>query len=50
MTDWLFVIVIDAVISDENLTVSFYPSGFGEDEGYIEGKVYACTAVPIQIN
>ena len=37
-------------MSDESLTVDFYPGGCGEDEGYIEGNVYACTEVPIQIN
>jgi len=50
MTRWLFFIVIDGVINDESLTVSLYPSGCEEDEVHIEGKVYACTAVPIQIN
>jgi hypothetical protein len=39
MTYWLFVIVIDGVMSDESLTVGLYPSGYGEDEGHIEGKV-----------
>ena len=39
MTHWLFVIVIDGVISDECLTVSLYPSECGEDERHIEGYV-----------
>jgi len=47
---WLFFIVIDGVINDESLTVSLYPSGCEEDEVHIEGKLYACTAVSIQIN
>jgi hypothetical protein len=50
MTHWLFVIVKDVVIRDESMTVGLYPSGCGEDEGHIEGNVYACTAVPIHIN
>jgi hypothetical protein len=39
MKHWLFVIVVDGVMIDECLTVSLYPSGCGEDEGHIEGKV-----------
>jgi len=50
MTHWLYFIVIVGVTSDESLTVSLYPSECGEDEANIEGKVYTCTAVQIQIN
>jgi hypothetical protein len=49
ITHSVFVIVKD-VIREECLTVSLYRSGCGEDEALIEGKVYACTAVPIPIN
>ena len=44
----IFVIVIGVLIRDESLTVSLYPSGCGEDEAHIEGKVNAWTAVPKQ--
>jgi hypothetical protein len=49
MKHWLFFIVMDGVRNCESLTVSLYSSGCGEDEGHTEGKVYSCTAVPIQI-
>jgi hypothetical protein len=39
---------IDGLIRDESMTVSLYPSGCGGNEAYIEGKVYTCTAIPIQ--
>jgi hypothetical protein len=47
ITHLVLVIVIDVVIRDESLTVVLYPSVCGEDEEHIEGKVYACTAVPV---
>ena len=49
ITHSIFVIVIDVVIRDESLAVSLYPSGCGENEVHTEGKVYARTAVPTQI-
>jgi len=49
MTNWLFLIFVDGVISDESLTVSLYLSGCGEDEGKIEGNIYACRAIPIHV-
>jgi hypothetical protein len=41
---------IDWVIRDDILAVSLYPGENGEDEAYIEGNVYSCTAVPIQVH
>jgi len=46
----VFVIFGDGLISFESLTVSLYHSWWGEEDEHIEGKVYTCTAVPIQIN
>jgi hypothetical protein len=46
----VFFIFGDGLIRFESLTVSLYPRWCGEEEQHIEGNVYTCTAVPIQIN
>jgi Na+-transporting NADH:ubiquinone oxidoreductase subunit NqrD len=50
ITHLLLVVLIGGLIRDDSVTISLYPSGCYEDEAHIEGKVYSCTAVPIQVH